>query len=560
MRNSESSPFSNEFISRIPYVRVLLFLIIPFLGLAQSDSKGMVVSSGGSSSGNFFGLVIGISDYTSLPKLNFADRDAMFFYEYLLKINPGKDSSNVALFVNKDATRDLITEKLYAISEKIKAGDKVVVYFSGHGDVEQLVQTDNSLLLLAEAPSKNYLRKSNSYLDINLFKNFFDAFMSKQAQIVFIIDACRSGGLIGGEAGKKYTLLSLQQSWANETKLLSCQANQESLEGKQWGGGRGLFSYYLMLGLKGLADADKNNEITLYELDRFLKDNVGASSSHRQIPTVQGDYNSVMSKATQTSIAEARREMLSSNAGSSLIASRGIRHANAEDSSQIIYQEFRKRVNSNELLRPNNYSAMDLYSKGKSGKIDSTVLDKMRLDLISAFQKSFELTLEYIYNDEFDKFGILEKADIYEQLTECLKLAGNNKYLSNSIKSKLLFLDACELSIGIRPGTRDYFVTEKLKDGINLLLKAKDIDPVSPYIYLKLGDYYLYTNQIDQSINSYLTYQRLLPNDEFSYNKLGLAYISKGKKIEAEASFKKALSLNPGFWQASDNLRIIQGK
>ncbi len=539
---------------------LLVTAFIPFSGSSQVNFKGAVQSKSTVENGKLYGLVVGISEYASLPKLQYADKDAEVFYEYLVKANSGKDTSNIVLYTNKDATRDAITDKLYSISEQVKSGDKVIVYFSGHGDIEQLVQTDNSLLLLTEAPLKNYLRKSNAYLDVNLFKNFFDLFMSKQAQIVFIIDACRSGGLIGGEVGKKNTLLSLQQSWANEVKLLSCQANQESLEGKQWGGGRGLFSYYLMLGLKGLADNDKNDEISLYELDRFLKDYVGSSSGHRQIPTVQGDFNSVLSKVSDKSIAEAKREMLSSNGNGQIVASRGIKNSKSDDSSQFIYQQFKDRIQSNELLKPNNFSAYDLYALAKSKNADSILLSKMRLDLISALQNSFDLVLQYLYNDQFDKFGILEKAEVYEQLTQCLKLAGNNKYLSNSIKSKLLFLDACELSIGIRPGTNNYFTNEKLKDGINLLLKAKEIDPLSPYIYLKLGDYYLYTNQIDQSINSYLIYQRLLPNDEYSYNKLGLAYMSKGKKAEAEAAFKKALAINPGFWQASDNLRIILGR
>jgi len=543
-----------------PFCLLILANLLPYSGNTQVNSKGAVQSKSVAETGKLYGLVVGISEYESLPKLQYADKDAQVFFEYLSKANAGKDSSNITLYTNKDATRDVITDKLYSISEHVKAGDKVIVYFSGHGDVEQLVQTDNSLLLLTEAPLKNYLRKSNAYLDVNLFKNFFDLFMSKQAQIVFIIDACRSGGLIGGEAGKKNTLLSLQQSWANEVKLLSCQANQESLEGKQWGGGRGLFSYYLMLGLKGLADNDKNNEISLYELDRFLKDYVGSSSNHRQIPTVQGDFNSVLSKVSDKSIAEAKREMLTTNGNAQIVASRGIKNSIPDDSSQIFYQQFKEKIKSNELLKPNNSSAYELYTRAKSKNADSILLNKMRLDLISALQNSFESVLQYLYNDEFDKFGILEKAEIYEQLNQCLKLAGNNKYLSNSIKSKLLFLDACELSIGIRPGTSNYFTNEKLKTGINLLLKAKEIDPASPYIYLKLGDYYLYSNQIDQSINSYLTYQQLLPNDEFSYNKLGLAYISKGKKAEAEMAFKKALTLNPGFWQAADNLRIMLGK
>ena len=126
--------------------------------------------------------------------------------------------------------------------------------------------------------------------------------------------------------------------------------------------------------------------------------------------------------------------------------------------------------------------------------------------------------------------------------------------------ASLLFLDACELAVDIRPGTRDYYSNEKLKKGIDKLQTAIALAPMSPYLYLRLGDYYLYTNQIDKSINSYLFYQKLLPNDEFSYNKLGLGYTAKGNKPLAIECFKKSLLINPSYWQAANNLKIATNK
>ena len=37
---------------------------------------------------------------------------------------------------------------------------------------------------------------------------------------------------------------------------MSCQPNEYSIEGEQWGGGRGAFSYHLVDALYGLADAN----------------------------------------------------------------------------------------------------------------------------------------------------------------------------------------------------------------------------------------------------------------------------------------------------------------
>jgi tetratricopeptide (TPR) repeat protein len=92
--------------------------------------------------------------------------------------------------------------------------------------------------------------------------------------------------------------------------------------------------------------------------------------------------------------------------------------------------------------------------------------------------------------------------------------------------------------------------------GIDLLNKAISIDPISPHLYLKLGDYYLYTSRINDAIKTYITYQRLLPNDELSYNKLGLAYLSAKQYDAAIYSFKKAVAINSSYEQAAANLKI----
>ena len=542
---------------------LLLLLGFSFSTLnAQINTKGAREDDNIIPTGHSFGLVIGISQYTNLPKLQYADKDAEYFYNLLKQISPREDSNNLALFTNKDVTRDAVTDKLYDITERVKPGDKVFIYFSGHGDLEQLIQTDNCLLLLGDSPSKNYLRKSSSYLDINLFKQFFQSWASKNAKIIFVCDACHSGSLIGGETGRKNTLLSLQESWKNEIKLLSCQPGELSLEGGQWGGGRGLFSYYLGLGLKGLAhNNNKGNGITLFELDNFLRQQVSNSSDQAQIPVAQGDMKFVINTVSAPLLAAAKKE-LSKNNSEGLYASnlRGgendILDLIKDSVGRATYLAFKKQLHSNNLLEPEGASAHYYLEQFISTHGNRIVKNNMTIELIDALQYSYDQLLDLVYLDEYAKVGIFEKLKIEKELTSALKLAGNNKAIADKINSKLLFFKACEVTIDIMHGSISYANTEKLNNGIDFLKKAIALDLMSPNLYLKMGDYLLYTNRFAEAVKTYLHYQQLLPNDEHSYNKLGLAFMASQQYDEATAAFKKSLQINPGYSTAFDNLKI----
>lgn len=537
----------------------LLLTLLSLPALAQINTKGAVVSKSLQKQGNTFALVIGISEYTALPKLQYADKDAIQFYQFLRQSLPVADTSRLSLFINQQANRDLITETLYTITEQVTAGDRVLVYFSGHGDVEQLTQTDNSLLLLSESPAKNYLRRSSSYLDIQLFRQFFQAWNEKKANVIFICDACHSGSLIGGEEGRKSTLLTLRQSWNREIKLLSCQPDEVSLEGRQWGGGRGLFSYYLILGLKGMADADKNTEVSLFELDNYLKSEVSRSSGQSQIPIAQGDLRAVVTAFTPAMLASAHKELKSPEAHEEeLVALKGndgdIGVLLKDSLSRQLYYNCRQALQSGHLLEPQEQSAYYYYQQLEKLPVNELVKNNLRLELFSALQQPFEAYLQVVYNDQADRFGILEKVAMEAALRASLSLAGKNKTLMQRVKAKLLFSEACELAVSIRPGSKDYFTLEKLRKGIGLLNQALALDSLSPQLYLRLGDYYLYSNQSREAIRAYETYQQLLPNDEYAANKLGLAYMDAGNREKAIQAFRKALQLNPGFETAARNL------
>ena len=56
----------------------------------------------------------------------------------------------------------------------------------------------------------------------------------------------------------------------------------------------GMFSYFLMKGMEGNADANKDNQITAGELHTYVQKNVIQQSSGSQTPELQGDADRVL--------------------------------------------------------------------------------------------------------------------------------------------------------------------------------------------------------------------------------------------------------------------------
>ena len=56
----------------------------------------------------------------------------------------------------------------------------------------------------------------------------------------------------------------------------------------------GMFSYFLMKGMEGKADANQDNKITAGELHSYVKANVIQQSSGRHTPELQGDADRVL--------------------------------------------------------------------------------------------------------------------------------------------------------------------------------------------------------------------------------------------------------------------------
>jgi tetratricopeptide (TPR) repeat protein len=528
----------------------------------QDTTRGLIIRDNKpTATGRVHALVVGVSDYKYIPKLQYADVDALDFYNYLRQSYPS-DSAFIRRFLNGEATRDAIAEHLYTITDNAKKGDKVYIYLSGHGDIEHLTKTDNSLFLLGGTPEKNYLRKTE-YIDLNLLRHFFAAWQEQEVKTILIVDACHAGALSGGEHGRTNTLLSLQQNWKNEIKLLSCQPNELSLEGQRFGGGRGLFSYYLTLGLRGMADKDKNKTVSLLELETFLRDSVAFYSDQNQLPDTHGDrkfqvsqYQDRVLKIAKTMLAKKLPlydDRLDTKSGEKDVIAGLI----TNEKLLGIYHQFALAVEENRLMAPATNCAMHYFRLFSKDSAHQHVVGLLKTKLLDATQAGFYALTERMYNDDFSGIPEAFLDKLLAETSACLELYNQNHYSYNKLLARQEFLASCKRTFHLDASFRTDQYAALLRDEIATLKKAVQADPMQPYLYLRMADYALYTSQFNLAVDQLKQYVSFLPRDEYAYNKLGMAYTAMGRYQEAYDQFKNSVRMNNRFGKGYYNLYVV---
>lgn|GEM_PF-3878842 len=247
---------------------------------------------------NVRAIIIGISKYKNLPfenQLNYADDDAIAL-DSLLCRHPGIKKENIWLYINENANQPAILGAFSMMTQEVEQGDLVIIYFGGHGDVSRKVENDGFFLLYHAYCDKDGDYYESDVIQFQVLKEFISELAKRKVNVLLITDACRSGKILD-ETGSELTLTALLQEWQNTAKLTSCQPDELSEEGPQWGFGHGVFTFYLLQGMEGFSDNDTNGQIVLVELYNYLKQHVThdtyekSISRPRQTPKYSGnDY------------------------------------------------------------------------------------------------------------------------------------------------------------------------------------------------------------------------------------------------------------------------------
>lgn len=239
---------------------IILYLFITILLSCQvfaskQESKAMV-----------YIVAAGVSDYQCINDLRLPRIDAISI-AHLFKNRGAK----VTLLTDKNVTKDKLLKTLQTVFTKAKKNDMILFFFSGHGFQNGFCTYDTNC-------------QYGKYITHDELKKIYS--QSKAERKLIFADACFSGA-IRSESKQKTS----KESFANQHLLLflSSRTDETSMERKSMQ--NGYFTTYLLSGLKGDADKNKDQIITARELFDYVSVKVSQISGDRQHPVMWGKFS-----------------------------------------------------------------------------------------------------------------------------------------------------------------------------------------------------------------------------------------------------------------------------
>ena len=544
-----------------------------------------------------YALIIGVAKYLDpeIPQLQYSDRDATIFADFLKsKAGGSVPKENIRLLVDEAATSGAVINAIYWLKDICSKGDKVYIYFSGHGDLENITMFNNGFLICYDSPPFNYVNLALSIDYLNDIANTIS--IKKQANVIMITDACHSGKMT--EKRFKGNFLAgdqLRKVRNKEIRITSSSADQLSNEKADWGGGRGVFSYYLINGLKGLAAKSNTSNVTLDDIKSYLdsslkNDLVLKQDSTIQTPVVNGKGNFVLSQIDSAALIDAKKEitqdtlmqrvMMVSLAAPeettpdqyfyNLLKQYKIEHITDSFSLNDVPKEKIPFVLIDSLIKQDNTESgkNKLRELKQTLSTDKETLKEFKNILATAFDEAGQRVItQYLRGDaaELERRRYYNVGNngynVYPRMFEvALKLISpDNTYYYNNLKVKLHYFTGVVARLKIT-------VTEKNKQKplIEAALaeqkKALVLEEYAAYIYNEIGILYTYKNDIAEAEKYFKIAAARAPNWAIPYSNLADLYTTNSQLEKARLYIDTAKSLQPDYQDIYNGYGLIYEK
>lgn len=422
---------------RFIFLFLTLFVFIFGSSLYCQTTKGVSIDpQEDNNSGKYRMLVIGISNYKNIPSLQYAHKDAQLFYNYMRQAYKDKlNDKNTKLILNEEATAaNIFSQGLDWLIQESEEGETIIIYFSGHGDVENSTMNKHGFLLAYDSPRSVYM--AGGTVAVDFLQSYIQTLVEKKkAKVILVADACRSGKLAGGAIGATTTSAALQQQWENVVKIMSSQPGEVSFEGEQWNSGGGVFTYYLVKGMLGQSDRNKDNKVTIFELDNYLYENVSTDTKNSQTPTILGNKSDVLAfvKTDLVAMFEFLNKNSEKTGDLAMTNSRGMEDEIKDPILKDKYEKFNKCIHNGNLVRIDSTMtdsvAYEFYNEISKLDKDGFWARNSKRKLVGALQNKYMTFINNIIED--GKISTLfndneEKKLVTKEIDIAYKLIDNN--------------------------------------------------------------------------------------------------------------------------------------
>jgi len=290
-----------EFKRRIPKINE-----VQVVGIENSE-KNISLASGfridieeniptsGMKNTNALAIIFGVETYKNVSSVTFAKRDATYIREYFETVL-GIPNSRI-YFKTDDDVGQAEFRKIFSkggwLDKRIKKNkSNVYFYFAGHGAPNI---DDNKGYLIPYDGDPNYASQTGYALD-ELYEEL-NRIPSKSTTV--FLDACFSGVNRNNEmllANARPVFLEVDNSFTDKVNVFSAAGSKQI--SSSWPEKKhGLFSYFLMKGMRGNADANNDKKLTYGELGKYLEDNVSSTAGlldREQTPSLSTQNENVI--------------------------------------------------------------------------------------------------------------------------------------------------------------------------------------------------------------------------------------------------------------------------
>lgn len=545
--------------------------------------------------GKLWAVVVGVSSYKNLPadgQLKYSHRDAEAFAAFLRSPQGGGfPSSQIKVLVNQEATLAAVRTALGTwAARSAEPEDSVYIYFAGHGVVEG---DRDGYLLTYDSDPQNLYATALSIEELN--KVISERLRTRLT--VLITDACHSGRLGLASRGVEDKILinrfldEVGKSGQGVFRLLASRPDELSYEDKRWGGGHGVFTNFLLEGLRGRADRDADGVVRAGELLDYLSEIVPNETKALQHPRAAGNIETRLPLAVLSTSKTRVEANVAIESQPTLLEVRGV-----PGTEVYCNNAYRGKIRPTGVLVIEDLTAgpqelsfdppgAETFAQTVSLAGPRTVLDLQTALPASAGKQSSPLIAQI--RQELTRANVLENGgawDIYKRLivdaptepqrqsveialSTVLEEIGQqaiNEYVRSpeevsTLKRNLFPRGAKAFNCLLKLRPQDKIVESKklfcdgrvliddgkTKEAIPVLQRAITLDPKAAYAFNALGVAYRQERDAAKAVEAFTQAAQLAPNWALPRFQLGAQYYNQKDLDRAAGEFKTAVALAP---------------
>jgi uncharacterized caspase-like protein len=246
--------------------------------------------------GKTYALVVGISKYQKLPTdawLQYPDADAKVLSQHFASPRGGGvPAGQMLMLTNDQATTAAVREGLKTfLKTRPGSDDTVYILIAGHGTVDNT----GAYILTYDSDPQNL---AGTALPMAELHSDVEQALAKVGHVILLADVCRAATIAGQKtAAIGDSVANIGEAPGDMLGLMAARPKELSLEGPDFGGGHGAFTWAVLRGLEGAADTDKDGFVSAGELIDFVTTDVPSLTHNKQHPRDFGTIENSMKLA-----------------------------------------------------------------------------------------------------------------------------------------------------------------------------------------------------------------------------------------------------------------------